>query len=280
MKVRYPAVAGQFYESDPEALRASVKDCFLHKLGPGMEPPTKKAASDIYGFVTPHAGYVYSGPVAAHSYYHCSALEGIDLVVILGPNHYGIGSGLALPSSESWQTPLGMLQIDDEARDRLAEDSGIVDIDDMAHLKEHSIEVQLPFLQSIFDHELKILPLAMLLQDTATATEIGHSISNLVRDARALLLASSDLTHYEEHSRASSKDRELIDMITRLDVPGFYSTLQNRNISACGYGAIAAVMTAARDLGATEGRLLKYATSGDVTGDLSSVVGYPSIMFV
>lgn len=279
MKVRAPAVAGAFYEAEEHDLRERINSSFIHHLGPGKLPPAPEPDEKIFGFVLPHAGYVYSGPVAAHGYYLCSGIRDFELAVILGPNHWGIGSGVATYPGDYWRTPLGNLAIDKEAAKELVDSSGIVDYDETAHAREHSIEVHLPFLQFIKGNEIKILPVSMALQDIDTAVEIGNSLGSFLSKRRAILIASSDFTHYERHEVASRKDSEAIKAISELDVKQHYLTIQRMNISACGYGPIAAVITAVKALGARSGRLLKYATSGDTSGDFTSVVGYASIAF-
>ncbi len=279
MKVRAPAVAGSFYEAEEPDLRERINSCFVHHLGPGKLPPAPEPQKKIFGLVLPHAGYVYSGPIAAHGYYLCSGIVDLELAVIIGPNHWGIGSGVATCPGDYWKTPMGNLAIDKDAAKQLVDSSGIVDYDETAHAREHSIEVHLPFLQFIKGSDLKILPVSMALQDIDTAVEVGKSLASFLNKRSAILIASSDFTHYEKHEVASRKDSEAIRAITELDVKKHYSTIQRMNISACGYGPIAAVMTAVKVLGARGGRLLKYATSGDTGGDFTSVVGYASIAF-
>jgi AmmeMemoRadiSam system protein B len=178
-----------------------------------------------------------------------------------------------------WETPLGQVEVDGELASRLAVNSGILDFDDLAHSRDHCLEVQLPFLQYIKKNQFKFVPVIMILQDKATALEIGKSIGETTRTLNILLVASSDFTHYEPNIEAHRKDAELIKAILDLDISEFYTTLERDNVSACGYGAIASVMTASKALGASKGELLRYATSGDVTGDVKSVVGYASIIF-
>lgn len=230
--------------------------------------------------VSPHAGYMYSGPIAAHGYYVCSQMKGIELVVILGPNHWGLGSGVATVKAGVWRTPLGDVEVDADAAKDLVQSSKIVDFSEDAHLREHSIEVQLPFLQFIYGAGFKLLPICMLMQDKRTASEVADALLSVIEKRKALLVASSDFTHYEDHRSASEKDRRLIESILGLDIDGLYDTLERLNVSACGYGPIAVVMNVVKRLGCKEGRLLKYATSGDVTGDYGAVVGYASIIFV
>ena len=277
---RAPAVAGVFYPSAADELNQLIELSFKERrFGPGDLPPSKELSRRrIYGIISPHAGYIYSGAVAANGYYETSSMN-FDRVVIIGPNHYGIGTGLATVRDGIWETPLGQVEIDTELVSRISENSGILDFDDLAHSRDHCLEVQLPFLQYIKKNQFKLVPIIMIMQDKVTASEIGESIADSTRALNALLIASSDFTHYEPNSEAHRKDRELIEAILSLDISIFYTTLERLNVSACGYGAIASIMTAAKALGATKGELLRYATSGDIVGDTNNVVGYASIIF-
>jgi hypothetical protein len=277
---RAPAVAGLFYPSGADELNQLIELSFKERrFGPGDLPPSKELRRRrIYGIVSPHAGYIYSGAVAANGYYETSSMN-FDRVVMIGPNHYGIGTGLATVRDGIWETPLGQVEIDTELASRISENSGILDFDDLAHSRDHCLEVQLPFLQYIKKNQFKLVPIIMIMQDKVTASEIGESMADSTRTLNALLIASSDLTHYEPNSAAHRKDRELIEAILSLDTSIFYTTLERLNVSACGYGAIASIMTAAKALGATKGELLRYATSGDIIGDTNNVVGYASIIF-
>ena len=277
MRVRKPAVAGSFYPANKDALLQAIENCFMHSYGPQKKPPVESGRK-IIGMVCPHAGYMYSGPVAAHSYYAASSLN-VDLVIMIGPNHYGIGSGVATTKEGFWETPLGLIDVDNNAAENVAKISGIVDFDDYAHSEDHCLEVQLPMLQYIYE-QFKILPIIMWMQDKDTATDVGKAVAEIVKDRNALLIASSDFTHYEPNEEAHRKDKELINAILELDVNRYYTVLRKLEVSACGYGAIASVMIAAKILGAKKGELLKYATSGDVAGKKDSVVGYGSILFI
>ncbi|MGA2665157.1 MAG: AmmeMemoRadiSam system protein B [Nitrososphaerales archaeon] len=278
MIVRRPAAAGSFYPDDPRELRTSIGGSYTHPLGPGSLPPSGGRGSGVMACVCPHAGYVYSGPVAAHSYLWLSSLRAPELVVIVGPNHYGVGSGVSTFRDGEWATPLGDLPVDGEAARRIVELTGLVDYDPESHRREHSIEVQLPFLQEIY-HRFKILPISLAFQDIETARELGRGLHALLKGRDAILIASSDLTHYEPAAAARAKDTALLETVLRLDTESFYAVLEERSVTACGYGAIATVMEASRLLGFEGGELHKYANSGDTTGDNSAVVGYPSVTF-
>jgi AmmeMemoRadiSam system protein B len=278
VKVRRPAVAGQFYPSDPSELKSEIRAAFEGPQGPGKLPPGV-FDGDVIATVNPHAGYEYSGGFASHSFYALSSKKGADIAVVLGPNHYGLGSGVAAPESEAWDTPLGRVDVDVKAARRLMVDSHLVDLDDSSHWREHSIEVQVPFLQFVFGSGFKLLPVSMALQDVSTAIDVGDQVARLLRGRNYILIASSDFTHYEPAADAEAKDEEAIGRILDFDVPGLYRIIERRNLTMCGYGPIAAVMTAAKQLGADKAKLLRYGSSGDVTGDFSSVVGYASIAF-
>jgi len=277
MRVRKPAVAGSFYPAKKDELLQMIERCFMHSYGPGKKPPASNGKK-IIGMVCPHAGYMYSGPVAAHSYYEASSLKA-DLIVMIGPNHYGIGSGIATMKEGSWETPLGFVDVNINTAAQVVKSSGIVDFDDAAHSEDHCLEVQLPMLQYIYKHRFEILPIILWMQDRETAVDVGKAIAEIAKDKNVLLIASSDFTHYEPNEQAHRKDNELIKTILELDVSRYYTVLERLNVTACGYGAIASIMTAAKILGAMKGELLKYATSGDIAGDKSSVVGYASILF-
>ena len=278
MEVRTPAVSGTFYPDDEKELKSLIHDCFMHPIGPG-KMPTTDSNQKIYGVICPHAGFVYSGPVACHSFYAISSSTS-NLAIMVGPNHYRIGQNVASMIDAGWKTPLGLVEIDSESALELREDLGIMEFDSFSHSKEHSIEVQVPMLQETFSREMKILPISLINQEQKIATQVGMAIAKIAEKKDALLIGSSDFTHYEENEFAHRQDLALIDPILNLDVDEFYKILYERRVTACGFGAIASTMTACKKLGATEGKLLKYATSGDVSGDKSSVVGYASIIFV
>lgn len=275
MQYRKPAVSGIFYPSEKESLLSSIKECFLHEYGPRSLPPMKDKKR-LFAIIVPHAAYMYSGPVAANSYYYASAFKP-DLVVIIGPNHYGIGSGVASMRDAIWQTPLGRVKVDNNAVDKAVEISKIIDIDFYAHSKDHSLEVQLPFLQFIYD-DFKILPIVVWMQDRRTAEDIGDALAEIAKEKNTLLIASSDFTHYEPNEVAHKKDKELIKCIEELDLSKYYTVLERLDITACGYSAIASIVHASKLLGAERGELIRYASSGDIAGNKDSVVGYASIV--
>jgi len=276
MQIRTPAVAGMFYPGEKNELKESIHQCFLHSFGPGKLPPTEEKKK-IYGVICPHAGYIYSGPIACHSFYSISS-ESPELFIIIGPNHWGVGSNVAAMKDCSWETPLGQVEVDSDAASELSKISNIVDLDFFSHTKEHSLEVQVPMLQEVYS-KFKILPIILIDQEKNAAEEIGEAVAIISKQKNSMIIGSSDFTHYEPNEFAHEQDKALIEPILDLDVDQFYKVLYEKNVTACGYGAIASTMIACKKLGATKGELLKYATSGDVTGDTSSVVGYGSIIF-
>ncbi len=278
MKVRYPAVAGSWYPGTPKGLRAQIEECFTHELGPGKIPKvTEDGPRKIVGLICPHAGYMYSGPVAAHSYYNL-ALDGKpEIVVILGPNHRGYGSALAIMNEGAWRTPLGDVEIDTETVNQIVRESRVIDIDETAHGPEHSLEMQLPFLQYLYGQTFRFVPICFLMQDLETSREVGQALAKALAGKNAVVIASTDMTHYEPQKRAELKDKKALDAILKLDEGQLYSVVESSGITMCGYGPTIAMITAAKAMGAKEAQLLCYKTSGDVTGDYSAVVGYASV---
>ena len=217
--------------------------------------------------------------MAAHSYYRL-ALDGKpDVVVILSPNHTGYGSALAVMNEGVWRTPLGDVEVDGETANQIVHESRIIDVDELAHRFEHSIEVQLPFLQYLYGSEFKIVPICFLMQDLPSAREVGQAVAKVLAGKNLVIIASSDMTHYEPQERAAKKDKLALEAVEAMDEAKFYSIVETQRISACGYGPIAALITAAKILGAKEAKVLSYKTSGDVIGDYSSVVGYAAVCF-
>ncbi len=277
--IRKPAVAGLFYESDPNSLRERIEWCFKHKLGPGSLPELGDQ-HQIKGVVAPHAGYVYSGPVAAHSYYKIVENGFPETFIILCPNHTGMGSGVSIMAEGEWITPLGSVKIDNEFSRGLVLNSGIIDSDNVAHSQEHSCEVHIPFLQ-YFKKDFEIVPISMWMQDLETAQEIANSIAEISKELEkdVVIIASSDFTHYQPQEFASANDHQVLESISHMDEKQMYARINNLNVSMCGYGPVATAIIASKLMGAVKGEILKYATSGDLTGDYSSVVGYGSAFF-
>jgi len=270
-----------FYAGTAQALRAQIEECFTHRLGPGKLPKVaERKLQTIVGLVCPHAGYMYSGPVAAHAYCNLAADGKPDIVVLFGPNHLGHGSALALMRDGVWRTPLGDVEIDTVTANLILKESSIIDVDDSAHAYEHSIEVQLPFLQYLYGSAFKFVPICFLMQDLQSSREVGAAVAKALADKNALVIASTDMTHYEPQKTAEQKDKAAIEAALELDAESLYSTVEARHMTMCGYGPTIAAITAAKALNAKDARLLSYKTSGDITGDYSSVVGYASITFI
>jgi len=276
MKVRRPAVSGLFYAGSAEALQEQIDRCYTHQLGPGAPPQVNsQGPGEIVAIVVPHAGYSYSGPVAAHAYRQLAGDGVIDTAVILGPNHTGLGPPVSVWTDGAWTTPFGQAEVEELVSRRLL--GGIIVGDDTAHFREHSIEVQVPWLQHLYDG-VRIVPIAMMAQDIDTARTVGRAISMLKLDRAPIIVASSDFSHYESQSVAVEKDSSVIEAILGLDEEELYRRCQRLGCTMCGYGPVASAIVAAKHMGATRASLLKYATSGDTTGDLSRVVGYASIV--
>jgi MEMO1 family protein len=266
--IRPPAVAGRFYPDDPERLRADV-DAFL---APGGEEKKLRARACL----VPHAGYIYSGSVAGEVY---RRLEIPRRLILLGPRHYPRGAALAILSDGAWQTPLGMAPIDHLLAEKISRIFPPLSEDAVAHSAEHSLEVQLPFLQRAVP-SFAFVPIVLGGAQWETLDALGHALARVIAGERepVLLVASSDMNHYESDAVTRVKDRKAIDQIIALEPRKLFETVRDENISMCGYAAAVAVLIAARDLGATRAELVRYATSGEVNGDTREVVGYAGII--
>jgi len=274
MKIRKPAVSGMFYAGTARELEEQIEWCYKHELGPGATPRVNsEGRREIVAVVAPHAGYYYSGPVAAHAYKELADDGIFDTAVILGPNHTGYGYPVSLWLGAGWNTPLGEVEINKELGQRLL--GKVIKSDETAHIREHSIEVQLPWLQHLYK-KVKIVPITMLAQDIETARTVGKAISRA--GDNLIIIASSDFTHYEPHSVAMEKDGSVIEAIVALDEEELYKRCESLNCTMCGYGPVASAIVAAKEMKAKRASLLKYATSGDTSGDFSRVVGYGSIV--
>lgn len=268
MKLRRPpAVAGMFYEADPARLRDQVKACL------GDEPSTKKP---FIGALVPHAGLMYSGSVAG-TFYRSAVIP--PRLVILCPNHTGLGRPAAINSAGVWMSPLGELPIDEDLAKDLMAEWPTLEEDTKAHAREHSLEVQLPFLQLVAP-ETRFVPVCLSLPTFERCAALGEAIGKVIAATgkeTTGILASSDLNHYENQKTTLEKDQTAIDRILALDPRGLWDRVHRDDISMCGYMPATAMLVAARALGATRAELLRHATSGDVNGDYNAVVGYASI---
>lgn len=273
MTTRSPAVAGQFYEGAEDRLREQVEWAFTHDLGPGSVPDVHEGSPDLRGLVVPHAGYQFSGPIAAQSYAALARAGSPDAAVIVGPNHRGPGAPVALPAADAWRTPLGTVEIASDLQDDLL-DTDVATEDGQAHAGEHAAEVQLPFLQFCYP-DISVLPIAMSTQDLATSRELGTALADCVAgDEDVVFVASTDLTHYEPHEEALERDERALAAIEAGDLEGLYHAVENEGVTMCGYGPTAAVLTACEELGATDVEQYTHATSADAGGDPERVVGY------
>jgi len=263
---RRPAVAGRFYPARPQELTRDLER-YLERTTPPQQ---------AIGCVVPHAGIMYSGHVAGAVY---ARLKPASSYIILCPNHTGAGRPLAIMSTGDWETPLGNVPIDSALAEALKRACPALEEDDEAHRFEHSLEVQLPFLQHL-QEDFRFVPIAIGVGRYEPLAELGRALARVVEAAasRPLLVASSDLNHYEPDAVNRVKDRQAIDQILALDPRGLYDTVHRERISMCGFGPTVAVLTAARELGARQAELVRYATSGDITGDRSAVVGYAGIV--
>ncbi|MCC6444733.1 MAG: AmmeMemoRadiSam system protein B [Armatimonadetes bacterium] len=280
MQVRRPAVADMFYAGNAASLRDQVEGCFTGPLGPGLIPEVRQAPlKGLSGLVVPHAGLMYSGYAAAHAYAALAACGTPDLAVLIGPNHTGCGEPVAVMAEGIWQTPLGDVEIDEVAARSLLEGCGLVADSPLAHRSEHSLEVQIPFLQYLYGNTFKILPLALGIYPGSgeawpAARQIGDALAEAVRGRRAVLVASTDFTHYESKARAAALDRYALDAIEKMDPVGLLDAVSHHSITMCGALPTSAVMAACLKLGASSARFLTYYCSGDILGDTREVVAY------
>jgi hypothetical protein len=264
--VRKPAQAGRFYMKEPEALREQVEKYVRRNI--------KK--EDVLGIVSPHAGYFYSGKVAGAVY---SKINLPDTIIIIGPNHTGIGAEIAIMAEGEWEMPNGKVEIDSSlAKELLSESGGLLQEEEEAHLHEHSLEVQLPFIQ-YFKTDFTIVPICMRDQRVSTCRELGKAIARVIKSKTpCLIVASSDMTHYESQKDAERKDRLAIDRILKLDPEGLLKTVIDEDISMCGPGPTATMIFACKELGAKRSELVLYNTSAEASGDYSAVVGYAGVI--
>ncbi|MCX5713618.1 MAG: AmmeMemoRadiSam system protein B [Candidatus Omnitrophica bacterium] len=267
-KVREPAVSGQFYPSSVVQLRRQITS-FLSQ---------DKEKTKVIGCMLPHAGYVYSGRVAVET---LSAVEIKEKIVLLGPNHTGMGEPFSIMTSGVWQTPLGGVKIASDLAKQILANSKLLQEDDLAHMHEHSLEVELPILQ-YFKSGIKIVPIAFLSDDTASLKQVGADIASVInlssQKDSVMLVASSDMTHYEPLSVAEKKDAAAIEAILELNEEKLMQVIARFNISMCGYAPVVVMLAASKLLGATKARLIKYETSAAASGDATSVVGYAGII--
>lgn len=267
--LRAPAVVGQFYSAGINSLKRELSQIC----------PEIKVKKDALGLLLPHAGYMYSGRVAGET---VARVNLKDVFVIIGPNHTGIGELFSVDTDEIWQTPLGEIGVNVVLAKELLKNSRYLKKDSAAHSFEHSIEVQLPFLQYIKPGGFTFVPIIIGAGDLEIYKAIGREIAAAIKKAGLLektqVIASSDMTHYEEADTAKAKDKKALDAVLKLDPDLLFSVIKSEDISMCGYAPAVIMLTVARNLGAKQAELVKYENSGDTTGDYSSVVGYAGII--
>jgi MEMO1 family protein len=267
--IRLPAVAGKFYPAKADELKRQIAS-FI-----GEE---KVAKVDALSCILPHAGYMYSGNVAVKT---ASRINIKSRIILLGPNHTGRGAAFSIMTKGSWQTPLGRVKIDSELASLLLNNSKVLESDTLAHLYEHSLEVELPILQ-YFKDDFQIVPIILASDDIEILKVLGKEIADTVQETgkkdSTLILASSDMTHYEPQGVAENKDKQAIRNILDLDEDSLMETIRRLDISMCGYAPVVVTLRASKLLGAKGAQLIKYQTSGDITGDKTAVVGYAGII--
>jgi MEMO1 family protein len=263
---RSPAVAGQFYYGTASKLAGQVQD-YIDKTA---------RRERVIGMVAPHAGLIYSGPVAGAVY---SAIDFPDTFVLIGPNHTGLGAPISLMESGEWEIPTGVFTIDETISYKIAMNVPIVTKDARAHMFEHSLEVQLPFI-AFFSKQVKIVPIAVLAATVEECRMLGEGIAKAVKSAGypVVVVASSDMSHYVPDAVARQKDKKAIDRVLSLDPGGLYDTVTKEKISMCGYLPAVTMLFAAKALGAQSAKLIRYTTSAEVSGDYDHVVGYAGIV--
>jgi hypothetical protein len=282
---RNPVVAGYFYPSSRGALIREIESLFTSKLGPGSIPDIQVSGPRrIFGLVSPHAGYMYSGGVALNGYSRL-AEDGLpEVIILIGPNHSGVGPAISVYPRGVWHLPLGDVEVDDAFVEELLSVEPYLMGDADAHLYEHSIEVQIPFLQYIYGRvgkSFKIVPIVMMQQTWSAVDILGSALSKVLENYSResyILVASSDFSHYEPANVAMEKDRLVLDKILSLDPNGLIEAVYSHGVSMCGYGPVSTMLYLGRSLGVSKAVLLRYGSSGDVTGDYGSVVAYASLM--
>ena len=269
-EIRKSAIAGSWYPGKPETLRAEIEKYFC-------AVPDVKSVDHVIALIAPHAGYLYSGQVAAHAYKYIYGKE-YDAVVIVGPSHRVAFQGVSVCPRGGYETPLGVVPVDDGLAGAINSLSKFVQEIPAAHLHEHSIEIQLPFLQVALG-KFSFVPLLMGQQDEFTCRELAGAIAKAAAGKKILVVGSSDLSHFYNYQKALKIDAVAIRHLETADAEGLLQNLNDNAAEACGGGPMAVAMMAARQMGARAARVLKYANSGDVTGDKSSVVGYVAAVF-
>jgi AmmeMemoRadiSam system protein B len=264
--IRQAAVAGKFYPRERARLAADLQSYLL----------PNQAAAPAIGCIAPHAGYVYSGAVAGAVY---AAIEVPLRCLVLCPNHTGMGVPLSMMSSGAWETPLGRCQIDSRLAQALKAQFPALTEDLAAHRSEHAVEVQLPFLQARTPR-VEFVPIALGTGQYETLEALGQAVGAVIaaQPEAVLMVASSDMNHYENDRTTRAKDQKAIERILAMDAPGLFDVVVHEEVSMCGFGPAVVMLTAAKKLGAASAQLIRYATSGDVSGDREMVVGYAGVV--
>jgi AmmeMemoRadiSam system protein B len=265
--IRNPCVAGYFYPGKASELKAK-----LSKL-----VDIKAPKENVLGLLAPHAGYQYSGAVTGAT---ISRVNFKDTFIIIGPSHSGQGKPFSVMTAGTWRMPLGDVEIDSELAQEIVNGSELLEADEEAHRDEHAVEVQLPFLQ-YFKPDVRIVPIIVAGDSGGAYQQIGSDIARAVKELKkdTVIMASGDMTHYEPHDIAKEKDLYAVEAMLNLDIPELTRRYKERRITMCAYPPLVCVMSAVIELGATGGELVKYQTSGDVTGDKMQVVGYAGVIF-
>jgi MEMO1 family protein len=270
---RQPAVAGRFYPRDRDTLIRDLGSYLKHGLGSSAD---ENAPTTALGCVVPHAGYLYSGAVAGAVF---ARMKVPQCCIVLGPNHTGKGHPLAIMSDGAWQTPLGSLPIDSALANALKQEFPLLIEDSDAHRSEHAIEVELPFLQTC-RADCTFVPITLGTRQFDILGKLGEALAEVIRkqNYNVLIIASSDMNHYENDAITRAKDHQAIERMLALDPRGLFDTVHREQVSMCGLGPAVVMLTAARHMGATSAELVKYSTSGDVSGDRDRVVGYAGLI--
>ena len=280
--IRQPAVAGAFYPRDADNLKQLIESCFLDDSGVGFIPELNNFEGTDYpiNVMVPHAGYQYSGAVASHGY--CKLVQNgfPEVFIILSPNHTGFGSEISVFNEGEWITPLGSVEVDEEFADEIISCSDIASADFHAHIREHSIEVQLPFLQ-YFSNDFKLVPITMGSQTFSASSDLAKAIveaGNKLNKSYCVI-ASTDLSHFNNQEKANKVDSFVLEDIGEMNEFKLFEEILQYNITMCGYGPVITAILVSKQSDKNSCEILAYKTSGDISGDLTSVVGYASGIF-
>ncbi|MBQ8018055.1 MAG: AmmeMemoRadiSam system protein B [Methanobrevibacter sp.] len=280
--LRQPAVAGSFYPNDPDKLKELIESSFLDDAGVGYVPELNSFDGSDYpiNIMVPHAGYQYSGAIASHGYCEIVKNGFPEVFIIISPNHTGFGSEISVFNEGEWITPLGNIEVDSEFANKIIDSSDIASADFSAHLREHSIEVQLPFLQ-YFSSDFKIVPITMGKQTFVTSNDLANAIFNAANELNKsyCVIASTDLSHFNNQEKANKVDGFVLEDIEEMNEFKLFEEVVQYNITMCGYGPVMTAISLSKRCGKNNSEILAYGTSGDVSGDFTSVVGYASGIF-